>query len=151
MHLAIEQNANDTKITMQVTGPVVNTKYLPSTLSFLSREFPEVLGTECFNENNLPFKEEVVQTELGHLFEHMVLEELCALKVAFGHRKAAHTGVTSWNWENESVGVFHITIDSGETDSELLTKAILKSISMTEALFQEHNYGQPNLLPVLSN
>lgn len=151
MQIALEQTDTETTITMQLSGPVINTKFLPSTLSFLLREFPEVLGTECFNENNLAFKDEVVRTEVGHLFEHMVLEELCALKVAHGQKCAVHSGTTSWNWETESVGVFHITIDSGNPDSELLERAIIKGIHITEALYQEHNYGQTNLLPVATN
>jgi hypothetical protein len=151
MQLAIKQTDTDTTITMQLSGPVINTKFLPSTLPFLLREFPEVLGTQCFNENNLTFKDEVVHTEVGHLFEHMVLEELCALKVKYGHKCAVHCGTTSWNWETESVGVFHIKIDSGTPDSYLLERAISKGIHITEALYQEHNYGQPNLLPVATN
>lgn len=151
MQLAVEQTDADTRITMQISGSVVNTKSIPTTRAFLLKEFPEVLATECFNEDNLTFEEEVVHTEVGHLFEHMVLEELCALKVKQGQNKAVHAGTTSWNWETESVGVFHITIDSGAKDYELVARAIDKGIHITEALFQEHNYGQPNLLPVATN
>lgn len=141
--LAISQHEKYVELCMEVFG-VVNTKSLPFTHSFLSDQFPSVLKTECFNDYNLPFDEEVKMTEIGHLFEHMVLDELCALEVKQGEKSVTHEGVTSWNWVIENEGVFHITIDSPFASDTFLHGAVKKAIDALEKLFEYHRFsGQP--------
>lgn len=149
--LDIHQTHTDTNLTMELHKPILNTRDLPHTLHFLKKHSPGVLNTTCYNEYNLPFKKEVVKTEIGHLFEHIILEELCSLKIAGGACSASHCGKTSWNWIDEQEGIFHISIDIGSHEFNLLSKAILRASLLIENLFAINKlYGQPDEVPVES-
>src|SRR4051812_19075040 len=108
--LAIKNSSSGTFIKMSLFTDYYHTNSLPQTSPILQEELPPVLKTQCFNELNLPFSSEVKNTEIGHLFEHILLEYLCQEKIADGYKKASFRGVTRWNWKNEAKGTFHIMI-----------------------------------------
>jgi hypothetical protein len=111
-------------IVMQLNTDIVNTQFLPKTLSILQSQFPGVLRTACFNDQNLPFVEEVKRTEIGHLFEHILLESLCLEKMALGATQVCFNGRTDWNWQKEERGKFHIFVDRAEEAKPVLSKAL---------------------------
>lgn len=121
--------------------PLINTQDIPHTKQFLKKTFPAVLHSECFNSQNLPFSKEVQQTEIGHLFEHILLEYLCYAKLKNGLSEVSFSGHTDWNWKKETRGTFHITIDIGIEDANILPSSIEKSISLLQNLIQ--NKQQP--------
>lgn len=123
---------------MQLFTPFVNTKDLPSTLNFLSKEFPPVLKTKCFNDKNLPFIKEVQATELGHLFEHILLEQIFLMKSLNSSRDFQVNGRTSWNWGKDKSGIFHITVDAGFEDKLYVKESLVNSIHLTERLCKNH-------------
>src|SRR4051812_9400342 len=96
--LAIIQRNSSTNIMMQILNSPISTSRIPSVVEVLREHLPNVLMTQCFNDENLPFVVEVRNTETGHLFEHILLEYLCQLKIAKGHRRASYVGRTTWNW-----------------------------------------------------
>src|ERR1700737_3152384 len=104
--LAIIQRTNFTKIIMQSPN-YINTGEIPFIVDQLKEYLPNVLMTQCYNEDNLPFALEVRNTEIGHLFEHILLEYLCQLKIAKGFAKAEFAGRTRWNWIKDPRGKFH--------------------------------------------
>lgn len=133
--LSLTQLTSQTKLHMQVLVPIVNTRHLPHTYTFLEKNFPEVLRTQCFNDLNLPFRKEVKATEMGHLFEHILLVNICQLIVSSGRKKVVVNGVTEWNWMKEPEGVFHILVDIGKKDFNFLVEALKKTIELFERLF----------------
>src|SRR5260221_1214377 len=80
--LAIIQKRTRTKITMDLLYNQINTKKIPLITDLLKENLPSVLATICYNDLNLPFHVEVLNTEIGHLFEHILLEYLCQSKLA---------------------------------------------------------------------
>lgn len=145
---------------MQLFVPIVNTKDIPHTKKFLQEVFPTVLKTECFNDSHLPFYEEVNQTEIGHLFEHILLDQLCILKIKSGETSAVFNGNTSWNWQKYPYGSFQILVDIGKKELRLLLQALKKAIELTEFLIQSsvqillretESTGNPLRLPVVLN
>ncbi len=132
--LLISQETTQTLILMQLHTQVVNTRYIPDTHRILQQQCPSVLKTKCYNDRNLPFHKEVRATEIGHLFEHILLEELCIGKLANGSDSAVFNGQTKWNWIKEPRGLFHINIDAGFSDQFHLPQALEKSISITETV-----------------
>lgn len=130
---------------MQVKGQHVSTEVLPRTKRLLKMHLPSILRSKCFNENNYSFSKEVKNTEIGHLFEHIVLEYLCNYKIAAGHRDPVHNGLTSWNWKEEKRGLFHITFDAGERDSKYLDMAIEQAIILTVRIMQSEPLIPQNL------
>lgn len=123
-------SSQETNITMLLVTPHFHTKQLPLTHSILEDYLPQVLHNECFNDSNLPFREEVKNTEIGHLFEHIILEYLCQIKVKNGHRKASFTGVTEWDWKRDTKGTYHIKIKMNKKDRMFLESALNESINL---------------------
>lgn len=134
--LKIRQNRKSTAIDMQMTVPFVNTRDLPQTLDFLREKFPSVLKTQCFNESNLPFAAEVKETEIGHLFEHILIDVLCGLKIKRGAKSAELNGNTSWNWIKNPAGSFHIWIDLGKDELQLLIDGLNRTIKLSNELIE---------------
>lgn len=134
--LAIAQKQTTTRITMQMLNEYVTTGHIPFITELLKLHLPNVLLTQCFNEENLPFKIEVKNTELGHLFEHILLEYLCQLKIAKGHNRASFAGRTRWNWIKDPKGKFHIHLNCGAKDADILPEAVEKTIDLMKIILQ---------------
>lgn len=119
-----------TLLTMRLRTKEVSTAYFPKTHQLLRRHLPTILRAQCFNERNIPFRKELIATEIGHLFEHILLEYLCLFKLDSGYKYATFQGVTYWNWKEESYGTFHISISCRLKESLLFPKALDKSIKL---------------------
>lgn len=132
--LDIDSQPKFINIAMQMLTPVVTTRNLPRTLTLLERYFPAVLSTECFNDDHLTFREEVLSTETGHLFEHILLESLCRQKIRSGRKNVVFNGRTSWNWNLSPRGKFDIWVDAKSSDLPHLLPALDKSIKLTELI-----------------
>jgi len=108
-------------------------------VDFLEKNLPGILKNKCFNYENLPFQKEVEKTEIGHLFEHMVLENLCRERVVRGEKNSVFNGSTKWNWKKENRGTFHITIDIGFSEKKILKNALSNTISLMDKLMDNLN------------
>lgn len=137
--LAVKHLSYQTSIRMNLNTSYFHTSHLPYTYDILKSNLPTVLNTECFNDSNLPFSEEVKNTEIGHLFEHIILEYLCQLKIREGHRKALFRGVTNWNWKKDTRGTFHIFINLKPADVIYLDLALEKSIGLLNKILSNRN------------
>ncbi len=109
---------------------IINTRDIPFTYTILEKQLPSILIAQCFNDEGLPFSQEVKMTEIGHLFEHIMLEYLCILKLANGHSKATFRGETNWNWKRDLRGTFHIHINAGIKHEEIFDEALTNSIEL---------------------
>ncbi len=132
--LLVETSKSFTSIRMAFFTREVTTQKIPQTLLILKQKLPSALRSKCFNEYKLPFKTEVKNTELGHLFEHILLEYMCEVKRDLGLLHPVHNGVTKWNWYKEKRGLFHVKIDVGMEDKDLLQLALHKTIKLTEEI-----------------
>jgi len=141
--LKITYTKSATKINMALQIPIVNTKDITDTASILQMYLPSVLYSTCFNDDKLPFAVEVQATEIGHLFEHILLEYLCYFKLLTGEKSAEYSGVTKWNWEKDPWGVFNITINAGLDEFEIFAQAMQQTILLTQYILNEYN---PNSL-----
>jgi hypothetical protein len=148
-YLNVTQKNSSTKIIMQLYGNKVNTSHIPFIVDLLKMNLPNVLLTKCFNDDDLPFSEEVKNTELGHLFEHILLEYLCQLKIAKGYNRASYAGRTRWNWMRDPKGKFHIHLNCGLKDSDILPLAIEKTVSLMKLvmLHEQHSLFSAADLP----
>src|SRR5260221_4363523 len=108
----------------------INTRTIPVTVPILNKHLPVIVTCDCFNDKNCSFEEECKHTELGHLFEHIMLEYLCMAKIADGKNEAIYEGITSWNWLKEKEGTFNIEITSGLKDEKFIKKALNQSTDL---------------------
>ena len=138
--LVIIQRRTRTKIIMDVLYNHLNTSEISDLTQVLEENLPSVLKTACYNDMNLPFYVEVRNTELGHLFEHILLEYLCQVKIANGASRATYAGRTKWNWTRDPFGRFHIQLTCGMKDADILPPALEKSVNLMKIIL---GYKQP--------
>lgn len=137
--LFIQQNTSCARIKMLLLKDPINTSDIPYTSDVLQYFLPGVLTTECFNDQGLPFSQEVKKTEIGHLFEHILLEYMCQLKIGKGYKSAVYSGRTKWNWERDPRGVFHIRINCTLKDADIFPFALDKSITLIKTILHHNN------------
>jgi len=138
--LAITQKITSTQITMDVLYNQINTAEIPYLFDVLEENLPSVLLSKCYNDLGLPFNVEVRNTEIGHLFEHILLEYLCEHKIAKGARAATYAGRTRWNWNRDPLGRFHIHLTCGKKDADILPAALENTVSLMKLIL---GYNQP--------
>ncbi|HXS15033.1 MAG TPA: hypothetical protein VN711_02805 [Candidatus Saccharimonadales bacterium] len=126
-------------ILMHLFTSDMHTGKLSKTRPMLKKLLPTILESTCFNEGNKPFSEEVLRTEIGHLFEHILLEYLCQAKLADGHEEASFSGTTDWNWNTDPQGTFWITISLEEHDYEYVEMAMEKTQALMHAILDHHH------------
>ena len=132
--LAIIQKQTKTKIIMDLLYNQINTKEIPFIEDLLKENLPSVLAATCYNDLDLPFDEEVRNTEIGHLFEHILLEYLCQNRLAKGAKRATFSGRTKWNWTRDPFGRFHIHLTCGKKDADILPVALEQTVSLMKVL-----------------
>lgn len=135
-----------TRILMVVFGKTINTSEIPQTYAVLSRNLPQIFMSKCFNDGKLPFADEVRCTEVGHLFEHILLEYLCDFKMEKGYDDVAYSGRTRWNWKKDPRGVFYINISSGYEDTDIFPLALEKTITLVREVMTQSSVD--TMLPV---
>jgi hypothetical protein len=124
-------------VVLNVTVPeqFAFTDVLPETHAFLEANCESVLSTRCFNPDNLAFSDEVKNTEMAHLLEHLLLDMLVHEKVAAGTASATFRGETQWNWNDNPVGTFEIELAISKQDRHLLELVIPRAMELLEQLF----------------
>jgi hypothetical protein len=125
---------------MELIGDILSTKQLPSTTKILGEILPSIFNCRCFNNEELPFKTEAKDTELGHLFEHILLEYMCRFKIDSGYKTAKYRGETSWNWNKSKRGVFDIDISISNREKNIFYKALEKSIILINLILQSNEF-----------
>ena len=140
--LTFKQNADTMYIKMQTPSHIINTKDFPDTTKILRKLCPRVLKTKCFNDQNLPFREEVKHTEIGHLFEHIVLAYLSQLYSSQGILNVTFNGQTSWDWNVDAKGTFHVYVTPVNMVPGLLQEAIHKAIVVTEFILKSRSFEE---------
>ncbi|MRS12616.1 MAG: hypothetical protein EG823_06050 [Actinobacteria bacterium] len=76
--------------------------------SIVARAFdllPGLADHRCANDDGRPFSEEIADTEVPHLFEHVVLE----LMARSGSPRTLK-GETTWDFRRDGPGVFHVSL-----------------------------------------
>lgn len=119
---------------MDVFGPVVTTEHLPQTRAILKEKLPRIFSSKCFNRNHYSFFRESRSTEIGHLFEHVLLEFLTRERLIRRGNLKTYKGVTTWDWSVIKKGIFEIEVNCGVNDADIFGEAVGKSISLTSEI-----------------
>ncbi len=135
--LNIASQKDSIHIQMVMRTSHMTTTLMPETSTILRAILPSILVSRCYNDRNIPFSEEVISTELGHLFEHILLEYLCILKIAKGAKEAIFNGWTDWDWIKEPSGTFHITVDAGRDDESIVEEGMQKTIRLFKMVLNQ--------------
>ncbi|SRR6266404_6813654 len=131
-------NLDGTSLIMKVAEcGHISTATLPETFDILSKYLPSIFNCQCFNNENNNFKKECQNTEIGHLFEHIMLEHLCIEKIADGGSEATYEGRTSW--EEDKTQTFYIEIKVGSSEIDMIKKAFNKSVDLLNKILLPNN------------
>lgn len=103
---------------------------VPRIAERLLRTLPSLAEHRCQNRHGLPFVEELEDSELGHVFEHVVLELLA-------DRGIYTRGQTTWNWDRDPIGTYQITVSTGKRH------AVKESLLLAQAVFTNLLIGPP--------
>lgn len=134
--LEVNYGKSATQIMLKMLNKVICTSNLPSTCTILEKLLPTIYTSTCYNDNNLPFSQEVLNTETGHLFEHILLEYLCIEKLSQGYDDAIYEGVTTWDWNKYKFGTFYIDIKISNQESNIFLSALQKAINLFETILK---------------
>lgn len=141
----LTQRPDHAEITIQFFTPFFTTKSLPQTITILESFIPRIFQHKCFNNYHRSFKAEAKETELGHLFEHIMLEFLCKMKYdTKQYSKVKLKGLTEWDWMQDPKGIFHISLNTTIEDSTLLAEAsnqtskVMESILLSQSTLTSH-------------
>ncbi len=135
--LAVEEGFPQTNIVFTSLTPVLRTGFLPATLAILKEQLPGVLATKCHNDGGWGFEREVEDTEIGHLFEHILIQNISEFRESYLMEDSKITGETQWDWTRDAKGIFNIRICSESPYDQVLTEAIEKSISIVNLILSE--------------
>jgi hypothetical protein len=136
--LTIHRQEKRIHIMMESLTSLLNTQDVPTISKIIKKHIPQVLFSDCFNYENLPFSQELKKTEIAHVFEHILLTVLCMKQWQHGNKSAVYDGVTSWDWVKEKKGIFHITISLIGEDAMLFQQALQESIVILEKIYLAH-------------
>ncbi len=121
------------KIDLILLTEITSTSQINGVYDKLFAYLPTVLKTECFNEKNLPFSVEVGETEIGHLFEHILLEYMSIYKEK-SVKNFSIEGRTFWNALNLPVKQFTIDIYCSLTDFPIFVKSLKPTCNLVNTL-----------------
>lgn len=133
-----------------VSPLMISTKSFPQTLEIVKRIIPGVLETECFNDHNFLFVEEIKNTEIGHLFEHIVIYLLKenGIKNQQNNQvdEVVYEGRTYWNWKKNPRGKFFIEINGPQIETEIFLNIVKQANFVIESILESNAETKSSLL-----
>lgn len=121
---------------MQFNSALLYTREFPLTVPVLKERLPSVFSSECFNDRGLPFALEVKNTNFAHLFEHILIEQLCLGTLDSGASRAEFSGRTTWNWEISPRGSYSIVLSASDRDTPVFRTAFAAAVSILEDILK---------------
>jgi hypothetical protein len=107
LEICVQPDERRIKLTVEMPDPDrFLTSQVPHLPNRLFRLFPTLARHKCENGLGLTFRQECRQTEIPHLFEHLIIELQSQAQPAEVLR-----GETEWNWVVDPRGRFHVQVD----------------------------------------
>ena len=98
---------NRVKLVVEMSDPTrFSTEHAPHIPRLLFKLFPHLSSHRCDNDNGYTFKKESRNTEIPHLFEHLIIELQGQVQ-----KSRILKGETQWNWRIDPRGRFHVYVD----------------------------------------
>jgi hypothetical protein len=121
LEISVRPEIRRIKLTVEMPDP---DRYLTSQVPHLPRRLfrlmPRLGKHTCHNDAGKTFRQECRETEIPHLFEHLIIElQLQAQQ----NPDDFLSGETEWNWTVDPRGRYHVTVDY---ENELLAVASIR-------------------------
>ncbi len=128
-------------VRVRVSNHLLKTSQIEGFADYLLEELPGLSNHHCHNYNNQPFTQELKDTELAHVLEH-VLIELITLKDKSIRNLA---GSTAWNWRESPRGTYDVEIAC--TNKYVVKETLAQSIALIASIA----HRAKETLPVFNN
>ncbi len=145
--LVMKINQATTNIDLYLPPYATYTDNFPQTNAIVAGVLPTIFRHRCYNLKHKPFAQEITDTQIGHLFEHILLEYLLQLKIAKEKSTVKLIGETVWDWDKEEPGTFHITLSVGEDDRAIIQASLYKGLSLLTRILVSGPSQQPQIRP----
>ncbi len=134
-HFSVDLKHNQNSISITLQTSILSTKELLQTETILNQLLPSIYAHKCFNDHNYSFKKEVLNTQLGHFFEHVFMEYMYQhLNLTKERDKTVINGLTTWDWNKQIKGIFNIEISTEYIHPETVKIALDQSIKLLNTL-----------------
>ncbi|MDX1932905.1 MAG: hypothetical protein SFU56_09900 [Capsulimonadales bacterium] len=109
LEISVKPEVRRISMVVDTEGPdCFLTSQMPHITRGLFRLIPRLASHTCHNGKGKSFRQECRNTEIPHLFEHLIIElQLMAQQNADDHLR----GETEWNWQQDPYGRFHVTVE----------------------------------------
>ena len=87
--------------------------------------YPDLVRHACISDAPRGIRAELADTEVAHLIEHVVIEEL----VCSGVERGRLSGETSWNFSADGDGFYRVVI-TGADNAELVASAVIRAVQL---------------------
>ncbi len=125
---------NKIVIILKVNKEKLTTAFFPNTHQILKKQIPSIFKNKCYNPDGNSFEDEIKSTETAHLFEHLLIENMCIIKTKY-EKNALYSGRTFWD-ENSDNYIFKIEVKCKLFDLPIFMKAFGKSIFLMDEIFE---------------
>jgi len=107
--VTILPDARKIKLTVEMPDPDrFLTSQVPHLPRYLFRLLPRLARHTCHNDDGKSFRQECRETEIPHLFEHLIIELQLQ---AESTENDILRGETEWDWCVDPRGRFHVTVE----------------------------------------
>jgi hypothetical protein len=132
--VAIKYDLKTVKIDLRMVAVPENTRDLPETLKVLESDLPSIFSNKCFNGEGKSFYDEAQATETAHLFEHIILENMCLEKIKT-QKSAVFNGRTYWDRKLNNK-CYQIRLNVPMVDWPIFATAFTKSLTLVNKITQ---------------
>lgn len=120
-------------LSIKFKGSPDTTEYFPFTRKILKTYLPSIFKNKCFNSHGLTFYKEVQNTQIAHLFEHILLEYMCLAKIKY-RDTVSFAGTTFWRREKPN-GLYKIYITCTLSDYPFFLRALDQGLVLMDMIY----------------
>lgn len=127
----IEFFADRIDITVMVHPKLQRTSQIPKLAGLISKKMPRLKHHICDNEDDYSFNQELLDTELAHVFEHALIDIIGQ----HDHEVDVLRGLTSWDWHKMPRNTY--IVSTYYTNRKTFFLALVETEHIISGLLQE--------------
>lgn len=147
-NFSLNYQINKRGINIIFNSNISSTSSLPLTRPILMAYLPTILSCKCFNDSDAPFHEEILNTPLGHLFEHILINCMAQIKLTTSDI-AIFNGRTYWHADDSNPQTFFIKISCKNYDLPIFIKSLPCAINIMNKIILSAQTQRVESTPVL--
>ena len=131
MHIsAIDFQQGKSFIALLVSPDSIKTSQMPGFREAILSKMPELRFHKCDNGLGNSFADELLDTEVAHVFEHVLIEIISQMDGSVDNIR----GLTTWNWRKDPRWLYRIEIAYDVSDTVLA--ALRSTFAILDEVFQ---------------